>query len=109
MILTFDVVGCDDSVVVLLLVSTVDELVILLELESLPVNATVADEPEIGEVCTAEKGEETADVERPESELIEAEGLSLEVDEATEDAARSEVELIETEDVVRSVKSDVID
>ena len=44
MILTLEVVGSDDSMVVLLLVLIVGELVLVSEFESLPVDVRLADE-----------------------------------------------------------------
>ena len=81
MILTFDVVGSDDSIVVLLLVSLVGELVLVSDLESLPVDVRIVDDSVANELKSTDEVEGFADVEPAESEFIEVEVPSFEVDE----------------------------
>ena len=81
MILTFDVVGSDDSIVVLLLVSLVGELVLVSDLESLPVDVRTVDESVANELESTDEVEGFADVETAESEFIGVEVPSFEVDE----------------------------
>ena len=76
-ILTSDVVGNDDS---LLLVLEVSELV-LISLESLSVDVRLADRSEVDELGLADGVEESADVDKPETEVAKIEFPSLEVDE----------------------------
>ena len=55
MILTFDVVGSEDSIVLLLLIPEVDELVLVSEIESLSVGVKLAeDELKIAESVVSE-------------------------------------------------------
>lgn len=75
--------GSDDSIVVLLLVPEVAELVLVSELESLPVDVSADDKPDVDEFGPADEVEEPADVEKSESESIEVEIPSLEVDETS--------------------------
>ena len=104
-ILTFDVVGSEDSIVLLLLIPEVDELVLVSEIESLSVGVKLAedelkiaesvvselksllddvglaDESEVDELKTADEIEEIVDVEMFETEFVNADVPSLEVDE----------------------------
>ena len=56
-ILTFEVVGSDDSMVLLLLVLTVGELMLVSELESLPVDVRLADESKLDVLRSADEVE----------------------------------------------------
>ena len=108
MILTFDVVGSEDSMVVLLLEPEVAELVLVSELESLPVDVRPDDKSDIDELGPADELEEPADVEKSVSELIEVEIPLLEVDETS---IETEVgtELALESDVVDWVGVDVVE
>ena len=76
-ILTSDVVGNDDS---LLLVLDVGELV-LISLESLSVDVRLAGRSEVDELGLANEMEDSADEDNPEDELVEIGFPSLEVEE----------------------------
>ena len=72
-ILTFEVVGSDDSTVLLLLVLIVGELVLVSELESLPVDIRPADKSEVDALSCVDEVEGSVTVETPEPEVIEIE------------------------------------
>ena len=55
MILTSEVVGIEDSEVLLLLVLIVDELVLVSEFESLPVDVRLAEESEVDALRSADE------------------------------------------------------
>ena len=55
--MTFEVVGSDDSMVLLLLVLTVGELMLVSELESLPVDVRLADESKLDVLRSADEVE----------------------------------------------------
>lgn len=100
MILTFDVVGSEDSMVLLLLISDVDELVLVSEIELLSVAVKLAEdeleitelvvisdlEPLPNDVGLADKSEvdelkSAEEIETSEVELVKVDVSSLEVDE----------------------------
>ena len=111
MILTLEVVGSDDSMVLLLLVLIVDELMLVSELESLPVDVRLADEPKLDVLRSADEVEGLVTVDTSEFESIEVELLNVEIDEETL-GIRVAVELdrmLVDEDIKLALESDVID
>ena len=111
MILTLEVVGSDDSIVLLLLVLTVGELMLVSELESLPVDVKLADESKVDVLRSADEVEGFVIVETSEFESIEVELLNVEIDEEPL-GIRVAVELDRMsvdEDIKLALESDVID
>ena len=111
MILTLEVVGSDDSIVLLLLVLIVGELMLVSELESLPVDVRLADESRLDVLRSADEVEGLVIVDTPESEGIEVELSNVEIDEeplGTRVAVELDRMLVD-EDIKLALESDVID
>lgn len=111
MILTLEVVGSDDSMVLLLLVLIVGELMLVSELESLPVDVRLADESKLDVLRSADEVEGFVTVETSECEIIKVELSNIEIDEEPL-GVRVAVELDRTsvdEDIKLALESDVID
>lgn len=109
--MTLEVVGSDDSMVLLLLVLIVGELMLVSELESLPVDVRLADESKLDVLRSADEVEGFVTVETSECEIIKVELSNIEIDEEPL-GVRVAVELDRTsvdEDIKLALESDVID
>ena len=106
-ILTFDFVGSDDSMVLLLLESEVGEPVLEKEAGSLSIDVRRVDGSEVVELESAEP----RDVETSEFEFIELETLSLEIESASLDIeTATELDGVSVDEAVKlALASDVGD
>ena len=111
MILTLEVVGSEDSMVLLLLVLIVGELVLISELESLPVDVRLADESKVDVLRSADELEGLVTVEMSESESIEVELSDVEIDEEPLGIrVAAELDRMLVDEVIKlALESDVID
>ena len=109
--MTFEVEGSDDSKVVLLLVLMVGELVLVSELEPLPVDVKLAETSEVDELRSADEVEGFAIVETPEPEVIEFKLRYVDIsEEPLGIVVAVEVDRVSVDNVIKlALESDVID